>query len=126
MNTKSRFVEPVPENCPPNGAVEPNELTVFRLINGNQPQQRDFDPHVKVYPDKYQKNNCRAHSLSVFTNRDSLTRLFDLPVHKNKRVGRIVLIQQSGVIMQSGNDETHLSWWRYHGFDAVSACEVTE
>ncbi len=117
------FAESLPEGCPPAEALEPNQMTVFRLLETTTPCAVDFDSHAARWPDRFGAR-CREFSLSVFTERSGLDRILGLPAHKDKAVARMVLTPASGRIQQTTKDPLHHSWWRYAAFDALAACEV--
>lgn len=117
------FAETLPDNCPPNEASKVNSLEVFRLVRSPQPTATDFSSHANLWPHKYGKR-CREFAVSVFSERASLARLLEMPVHATKTIARLTLCEESGLVQQTGNDKTHYSWWRYSAFDAINACEV--
>ncbi len=123
MSTPFAFAETLPENCPPSTASQPDGLVVFRLVESTSPTEIDFASHALRWPAKFGKH-CRAYAVSVFTCQKSLGRLLEMPVHSQKQIARLTLTRSSGVIKQTGDDETHHSWWRAQAFDAVAACEV--
>lgn len=119
------FAEALPADCPPSDACETDGITVYRLVEAMTPSAADFDSYAAKWPDRF-GTQCKHFAVSVFTNRESLARLLQMPRHANKRVARLTLDTSSGRVYQTGNDPTHYSWWRYAGFDAVAACEVEE
>jgi hypothetical protein len=117
------FAETLPKGCPPDQAIEPQQMTVFRLLQTGTPQASDFDSHAACWPEKYGKK-CNHFSVSVFTTKESLARLLGMPIHRGKMIGRLVLTVASGRVQQTGQDLHHHDWWRYASFDAIAACKV--
>lgn len=118
------FAEALPDGCPPAEAIEPQQMTVYRLLETQSPCATDFASHAARWPDRY-GSRCIEYAVSVYTQRDDLSYLLGMPVHRNKVVGRLTLSPISGRIQKTGK-RSHHSWWRYQGFDAISACEVEE
>lgn len=119
------FAEALPNNCPPNAACEQDGFIAYRLLEAKTPCVEDFKSHAAKWPQKF-GSQCKHFAVSVFSKRESLARLLDMPVHAGKVVAKLVLTAESGKVQQTGTDVTHHSWWRYSGFDAIAACEVDE
>ena len=119
------FAEALPEHCPPAEATEREEFIGYRLIRAKTPCLDDFSSHAARDPKKY-GTSCRYFAVSLFSERASLARLLEMPVHKNKTIAKVRLTPQSGRVQQTGQDPCHHDWWRYKDFDVVSACEVEE
>lgn len=119
------FAEALPTDCPPPAACEQDGFVVYRLLEAKTPCVEDFASHAARWPQKF-GSQCRHYAVSVFSKRESLARLLEMPVHAHKCVARLVLAANSGKVHQTGQDVTHHSWWRYSEFDAVAACEVDE
>jgi hypothetical protein len=63
--------EELPKNCPPENAFE-MEQTVFRLLIGEQQQEKDFYSYVRLFPENSRyKNMCKAYSLSTFNTKEN-------------------------------------------------------
>ena len=114
----------LPEGCPPAEILIPSGDVFFRLIyDAEQISEDDFKPYLELYPDKhydgYQK--VKASGLSVFdTIPDaSLRRLPNMK--KFKGVAKLVLTAEDGVLMKSGPNEHHYTWWRSKTFDISTA-----
>ena len=120
---RSEWAEPLPEDCPPPEAWEPNNDVFYRLIRGQSPTVDDFFSYRKLQPDKYfSVGECQARSLSILDDVDKAQMMAKLPVHRNKRVMKLALPAECGVVLQTGKPSHH-SWWLKAAFDPVSICE---
>lgn len=107
------WAEELPPNCPPETAVAPQYEIFYRLVKQIPPTQEDFYSHRKLYPQKtFHATECRAHSLSVFSSLEECAKLLKLPLHKQKKVVQLILPPESGVILHTGTQLSHYSWWK--------------
>lgn len=119
------YAEPIPTHCPPDTAMEPEGLIVYRLVETDPPADVDFQSHAVHWPERFGlRTDCDAWSLSVVTDRRGLDRIRGLPAHRHKRIARLTLKPADGRVAQSGRDPSHHSWWRYAGPSPTVACEV--
>lgn len=121
-----KWAEPLPEQCPPKGAFPPDDVIYYRLVESNPPTERDFFSLRKLNPDKrFNADECTARAVSVFCNLASCANIRLLPTHreKNEHVLEFRLTSKSGVVMQTGRQQHHYSWWRANGYLPVP-CRV--
>lgn len=125
QNTKeNEWTEDLPSNCPPDAAITPKYEIFYRLVKQFPPTEDDFYSHRKLYPKKpFNTNECRIRSLSIFNNLDECVRLLKLPLHKHKKIVQLILPPESGVILQTGNNLTHYSWWKKATYNPIPDCE---
>lgn len=115
------WAEHLPENCPPNDANPPNNELYFRLIEAEEPTEFDFYSHRHRWPGKkFNLDECRARSLSIWDKFSECKNLLRLQIHKNKKIIQIQLPEDSGVIKQTGGSVHHFSWWRLKSFNAYA------
>jgi hypothetical protein len=122
MTNPYTWAEELPEGCPPRQA-DPSEGIYYRLGN-KPPTEEDFFSHRKLYPLKvFKVDECRALSVSVFNDLDAVKQLFSLPTMKGKPINvlELSLTPENGVILQTGRDVHHYSWWKSSVFD-LSKC----
>ncbi len=119
------WYEPLPEQCPPNDAKKPQNDIVYRAVQSNPPIDSDFISHRAIWPHKiFKVSECRARSVSVFTEVDACINLTKLPKQKGKIVAKMILPPQSGVIKRTGRCRSHMSWWRAASFDPIQVCTI--
>lgn len=111
------WFETLPPDCPPGEALPP-ETSYFRL-GSIPPDASDFWSHRRRFRHKvFQVSECIARSLSVFNDLEALRQLRRLlPAMRSKPVFQIDLTEKDGLILQTGNDPHHYSWWRSTAFD---------
>lgn len=115
-----QFIEQLPIACPEADAVS-HEGTVYRLVS-DEPCELDFLSHRYLYPEKlFNASDCRARSLSVFTDFEAAKCLLGLPMHANKKVAAVELTQHAGLVKKTGKSPHHLSWWRASNFVVLDA-----
>jgi hypothetical protein len=114
QNTQeNEWAEYLPPNCPPELAIAPKHEIFYPLVKQFPPLEKDFFSHRKLYPNKpFKTNECRVCSLSIFSDLDECAKLLKLPLHKHKKIVQLILPPESGVILQTGNNPTHYSWWK--------------
>lgn len=119
------WFEELPENCPPEKAARPQGDVYYRLIDAPRISCKDFWSHRKIWPNKkFNAPECRARSVSVFSEIESCDNLRKLKLHSNKKIASIMLVSSSGKIQKSGQDKYHYSWWRALDFDPLAMSEL--
>lgn len=111
------WFEALPPDCPPDEAFSP-ENSFFRL-GSIPPDASDFWSHRRLFPHKvFQVSECIARSLSVFDDLEAVRQLRRLlPAMRSKPIFQVDLTGKHGLILQTGNNLHHYSWWRSTGFD---------
>lgn len=113
--------EELVEKCPPDNAFAPNGLTFYRLAKSNPPTESDFVSYRKMRPNtKFHVSECVSRSLSIWGNKDYCLNLLKLPSHKDKTVMQLNLATGDGLVLQTGNDPSHYSWWRTKNYNVDS------
>lgn len=121
INIRYEWVEELPQDCPPTEAVPPNNDAYFRLVNIPVSSQ-DFDSHRRLFPKKFFRvSECVARSTSLFSNLSACVEMRKFPLHRGKKLVRLILPPDSGLVMSTGEKDDHLSWWRATGFDPIGA-----
>lgn len=119
------YREPLPEECPPDGAEEiaaPRE--VFRLVRNSPPTVGDFLSQRAEKPDAvFQVSECQARGLSVFAERRDSERALKLPTLRGRLICRLRLEAGAGRIQQTGR-RSHHTWWPLAAFDIMAHCVV--
>ncbi|MBP5561011.1 MAG: hypothetical protein J6X70_04330 [Muribaculaceae bacterium] len=123
------WADELPEGCPPSEILIPDSDEFYRFIlDAEQISEDDFKSYLELYPDKnYQGNRAvKASGLSVYdTYPDETTR--NLPgLRKFKGVAKLILSSNDGVLMKSGHDEHHYTWWRSKSFDISTATMIKD
>lgn len=115
----------LPENCPPEDILVPEDEEFFRLlINQDQIVEDDWKPYTELYPNKTYVGEqlLNANGLSITKGGDfkELTK----PVYMKKKfkgIAKIKLNPTDGVLKKTGADNNHYTWWRTTSFDTSTA-----
>jgi hypothetical protein len=118
------WVEDLPFGCPPTEAVIPSGKTFYRLVSKYPPSEKDFYPHIKLYPNKSFNDICMASGLSISDSIDGCQELKKLPNLKSKKIAKIILNNKSGVILKTTSRRYHFTWWVAKSFNPVDNCEL--
>jgi hypothetical protein len=118
------WFEKLPSNCPPPDAQPPANEKYYRLVN-NPISDIDFVSHRQLYPEKpFRLSECIARATSLFDDPSSCKNIMKLSRYRNRKIACITLPPSSGLIMHTGQDKTHYSWWRDVSFDPVAAAII--
>lgn len=121
---KEEWAEPLPEKCPPEKASQPKRDEYYRLVDKIPPQEDDFRSLRMMFPKKkFHVGECFARACSLFSSAQPCVALLKLQRHKNKKIIRIVLPPESGLIQKTMKDPCHYSWWRRKDFNPTIICE---
>lgn len=113
--------EQLPAQCPPGQAEPPDNGTFYRFISAMPVKEQDFYSQRKLKPlFKFKIDECTARSVSLFNNLEAAKTMLKLPSLQGKKVLEITLPKESGVILQTGINKNHVSWWRVKGFIPAS------
>jgi len=114
--------EELPAACPPADAFQPSNMILYRLVN-DPPSIGDFLSSRAEYPHRPFPDECVARSVSLHSDRVACESVAKLPRHQDKKVAKIVLSQDSGLVKQTFGPQ-HFSWWRKRSFDPLTYCEI--
>lgn len=119
-SSMSDWFEELPPQCPEGGAQPPRGEEYFRLIEDDSISCEHFWSHRKRWPDKtFHTSECRARAVSVFEAQSYCEDLLKLAIHEGKRIAKICLKEESGVVKRTGRPG-HFSWWRRGSYDVVA------
>lgn len=125
----SPWLESLPDQCPLAGAYEPDGQSFYRKIRNSEAHDDDFKPNqnLKFQPNRSAYNACRALAVSLFSELRALKNKMHIGSLQDCHVAKVTLHRGCGVIMQTGNDHSHFSWWRSRTSLPTQHCEaVTE
>lgn len=110
--------EDLPEECPPNDAIEVDYFVVYRAVENIPVKRDDFRSLRILFPTRKFKPDldCVSHALSCYDTPEKAKDIFDKPMHKEKYVIRIVLNKKCGKIKPTFT-KGHYSWWMYYACD---------
>lgn len=109
-----------PSQCPPATAEEAIGI-VYRFINGNNPNSKDFISHYERDP--IENNNCQARGLSVLRSFDACEIMRQgVPALRRKKIALGTLPNGVGVIKitPSVTCSEHYTWWRFSKPESIS------
>lgn len=121
------WYEELPEDCPPNDAIEPNGQEFFRLCVEDPANDSDFYSQKKENPTRTFAgvSDCILSSVSLWDDRTKCLKQKKYPTQKNKVLGKIQLNKEDGLIKNTFK-ANHYSWWRSHSFDPALAVIVDQ
>ena len=113
-----RWLENLPENCPPEDAYVPSEFVCYRIVSNNPVDDTDFYSQRELYPIKrFSVCECKARAVSVMENLDDANVVIKLPPYKEDRIVRVCLNPGAGVVKHTPSRRSrhpflsHHSWW---------------
>lgn len=110
----SSWPEHYPQQCPPKEAYYHNG-DLFRFINRNNPQSRDFKSYYEMSPEKDWGNKaCQARGLSVLKCALGVEEMRDaIPALRRKKVSKAIISSVDGMLANtpSSSSQRHCSWW---------------
>ena len=117
------FREDLPDQCPPAGAIAPDDMEVFRVIRSDQPSVGDFDSQARLGTVSLEGREaefvCRAFACSVFSQIAGARKLTKLPKFKShKFIARLRLTPDAGSVHNSSG--YHWDWWISSSWDTLS------
>lgn len=112
--------EDLPRNCPPDNAFE-MERKVYRFIKNREPQERDFYPYIKLYPNKRLKNICKAYALSFFdTKENAIKARSNAKNDVGNYIAEVQIIRETGRNIYTQKSGHYSTWlyetWNYSNF----------
>lgn len=116
---KIEWADSLPENCPPQDVLVPEEEQFYRLLlNEDIVVDEDWKSYAELYPGKFLGDQLiMASGLSIFNTSD-LSNLKKFPsMRRFKGVARIKLNPIDGVLKKTGRSN-HYTWWRTTAFNA--------
>ena len=119
------FAENLPAQCPPAGAEEGALSNVYRLVSSANPDLSCFASHKalgKSQPKEYRGSECEWASCSLFSSPDKLLKIPGL----RKRYQYVVRLDIPAKSGQHLAHKAHIHFWRYSGFDFISAITEVE
>lgn len=119
---KVEWYDPLPDNCPPPEAIQPNNEVFYRLADSIPPVEKDFCSKWSLHPHRNYNDvgECVAKACSLFSRYKDCDTLRKLSIHKNQKIVQFTLPPESGLILKSRHH--HYSWWRIRGFDPIRNC----
>ncbi|MDO4692608.1 MAG: hypothetical protein Q4A64_07030 [Porphyromonadaceae bacterium] len=117
-----QFFEELPNSCPPPRATPADNMEVYRVVHHTPAKSSDFFSQRKNKPFKpFNVDECVAMSVSVFDNLDDAVNLKKIPAFKNGKIAKVILERSDGVVLKTGANKGHYSWWRSQLFDPQKA-----
>jgi hypothetical protein len=113
-----------PEDCPPEGAIV-GYFNVYRFLDGDRIMVTDFLTVREKAPDRKfpeAEKECRACSLSVFTDREEVLSLQRRVPRWRRAIAIGQLEPTSGNLKSTpspGTTNSHHSWWLPEGVTAL-------
>lgn len=121
--TETSFFEDLPDNCPLDGSA-PCNGTYYRVVFRNPATSECFWSQRlergAAHTFSPQLTECQIRGVSVFSSKERCSRILRLNPFKGsnfKGIVSVTLTEDDGVMMQTGNDRSHFTWWRTKLFD---------
>lgn len=109
----------LPPECPPKQAFSPT-IQLYRLGGSNPGNDNYLTQFDKNIPPKNGYTTCHICGLSTYSSVDALRMFAKAPSSgkpKPFKYHELNLTKSDGKIIQSGNNISHYTWWRYENFD---------
>jgi hypothetical protein len=126
LTERQEWAEPLPDDCPPEYAWEPENEVYYRLVDDPaNPRAGDFVSNWELQPHRRTKfsSECIARGLSIHDDIAKCREMKKWPLLKDKQAAAVTLPPECGVVAQTGKDRSHYTWWLKAAFDPVSICE---
>lgn len=122
------WAEQLPDNCPPETARTPSGAIYYRMVDTYPPTGRDFFSHRKLRPDAaFNTDECLALSVSLFSALQACARTRKrYPALRRKKIVCLEIPPRGGVMLRTGHDKKHYSWWRLDAYDPLPVCRLIE
>jgi hypothetical protein len=119
------WADKMPDNCPPQDVSVADEEVFFRMIRHDSIiVDEDWFNHLVLFPNKHYSSEDKilAAGLSVNNNLEDIRNKIKLPKLRKyfKGLAKISLIPEDGVILQTGEERSHYTWWR------TKMCDLTK
>jgi len=107
------WAETLPTQCPPENAAPPEDATFYRYVASTPLKEEDLLSQRKIFPNKiFSVDECTARAISVHDTIDGCNNLLKFPRFKKMKLIQITLQPESGVVLKTGTEKNHYSWWR--------------
>ena len=124
---------PLPENCPPIEAKQPeNSITLFRILPENGLNADGFLTYRQLYPEnKRYRNLCIAFAVSMFTSAEFAIAANQAAISRNKLLGTHLAeleIQPEHSKYELNPTNGHCSFWFYESciFERISCFKIIQ
>ena len=129
MGIALEYLEPLPDDCPPDDAdeiVEPR--IVYRLVRIDTPSLDDFRSFRALNPDRELRNvtECQMRGVSVFMNLKGVDSVRQRRNLRGMLICEVALDKGAGRILLTNPETSHCAWWPLAGFDILANCRVIE
>ncbi len=119
----------LPEGCPPADILVPEDEVFYRFtLEEDVITEKDFKSNLEKYPNKPYRGQFHvwASGLSLM-HTDKPSELWNHPgMQRHKGIVRLILGPDDGVLMKTGEDKKHYTWWRTKTFDITSATFIQD
>ena len=121
----------LPENCPPDHAIDQEWHDVYRLVKDKEVNDGDFCSRAELGINYKEKDECKAKACSLWTTKESVCeRWRDFPAIR-KRYNYLAILTVPMGYGKSDNIGDHISLWlykdmdlSYHVSDAIEISDV--
>jgi hypothetical protein len=117
------YGEKLPDQCPPDHALDEALTDVYRLVRTDKPDQSCFASRFalgEIKPEEYKATDCEWASCSLFASVDAMLKIKGLR-RRNKFVAKLQIPENSG--RHVVDKKTHIHFWRFSAFDLSNAVE---
>lgn len=118
-----------PDRCPPPGATK-SESTFYRLLFGSAVAEDDFlSTRIAIErglkpPLRGKADPCLIEGVSLFDSLENLGQVIPASGSTRSRAIARGSLSSSGVVLRTGRNEGHHTWWRPEGETAWLGFEV--
>jgi hypothetical protein len=113
----------LPEGCPPQEILVPENERMYRLtLNTDKVTEDDFKSYMEMFPEKKYTGNLKVMAAGLSLISTNKPQSIILPMMKKfYGIAELILNPEDGVLLQTGKNPEHYTWWRTKKFDINSA-----
>lgn len=98
------------EDCPPNNAQNQTINPVFRFVESNDIDAKDFEPLILKFPNKEKYQNCLGKGTSIFSSYKTMLEYQKIfPYFRKCKIANGRIDEDDGKTI-IGKDN-HITWW---------------
>jgi len=124
--SENEWSEPLPENCPPTDAADPDDRIFYRLIATNPPTPGDFVSFRILFPAKViPESECVVRALSVHDDLQHAKKKTMVGRFQSYHVAEMTLPKGCGLVKKT-RSRHHWSWWMRKSFNPLNHYKTVE
>jgi hypothetical protein len=117
-----KFMEALPDNCPPSDAVMEAHKAVWRFVTNNPPSSSDFQSNAATKPAPPPTvSPCRWFSTSLFVEKKTALKKLPKARERFKYLIKVDITEKCGLTLKR---KAHVDLWRFDTFKVPTVIEA--